>query len=360
MSGTLFFSVSAGQARSKVALYLLLTMAPFSVLSPIIGPFIDRRRGARRLTILLSCGGRAVICFLVAAHVSSLAIYPAAFAVLVLSKAYGIARAAIVPSLAPEEKSLVSVNARLAKIAIGFGTVIALPGVLLLRLVSAGAVMRFAALVFALGAVLSFALPRPHEKPGEDDVAAEAFASNSIRRAAYAAASSRALVGFLLFLLAFGLKRAHVGSAGFGFVLGMAGIGSFAGAVIVPRLRRGGSEEWVIAASLLLGAGASLIAQSNFGLDLAAVLAGAVGVVSSGTRLGFEALVQREAPEAARGRTFARFETLFQLAWVIGAAIPTLAPVGIRGGLITASVLYVMSAVVFLVSLGREGRARLA
>jgi len=358
----LFFSVSATQARSKVALYLLLTMAPFSVLSPIIGPFIDRRRGARRLTILLSCAGRAVICLLVAAHVSSLAIYPAAFAVLVLSKAYGIARAAIVPSLAPEGKPLVFVNARLAKIAIGTGSVVALPGVLLLQLVGAGAVMRFAAIVFAFGAVLSVALPRPREtSPEEDDaVVQRAFASPAIRRAAYAAAASRALVGFLLFLLAFGLKRAHVGSAGFGFVLGCAGIGSFAGAVIVPRLRRGGTEEWVIAASLLLGAGASLIAQSNFGLDLAAVLAGAVGVVSSGTRLGFEALVQRVAPEAARGRVFARFETLFQLAWVVGAAVPTLAPVRIRGGLISASVLYVVSAVVFFISLGREGRARLA
>src|SRR5207245_10743135 len=169
---------------------------------------------------------------------------PSAFAILVLSKAYGVARAAIVPSLAPEGKTLVAVNARLAKIAIAAGTAAALPGVLLLRLVSAGAVMRFAALVFALGAVLASALPRPHEPHGDDDqAAAGAFASHSIRRAAYAAAASRFLVGFLLFLLAFGLRRAHVGSAGFGFVLGMAGIGSFAGAVIVPRLRRGGTEE---------------------------------------------------------------------------------------------------------------------
>jgi hypothetical protein len=116
----------------------------------------------------------------------------------------------------------------------------------------------------------------------------------------------------------------------------------------------------VIATGLLLGAGASLIAQSSFGLDLAAVLAGAVGIVSSATRLGFEALVQREAPEGARGRAFARFETLFQIAWVLGAAVPTVAtPIGIRGGLIAASALYAVTAVWFFVSLGREGRARL-
>ncbi len=358
LSGTLFFSLSAGQARSKVALYLLLTMAPFAVLSPLIGPFIDRRRGARRLTILLSCAGRALICLLVAAHVGSLAIYPAAFAILVLSKAYGVARAAIVPSLAPEGRALVVVNARLAKIAVVSGAAAALPGLLILQ-ISAGAVMRFSMVVFAIGAVLSLALPRPERAAGEETSTHEAFASQPIRRAALAAASSRALVGFLLFLLAFGLKRANVGDAGFGFVLGCAGIGSFVGAVVVPRLRRGTNEEWLIASALLLGAGASLIAQSNFGLDLAAVLAGAVGIVASATRLGFEALVQREAPEAARGRAFARFETLFQLAWVIGAALPTVAPIGIRGGLIAASVLYLLTAVVFMLTLGREGRARL-
>ena len=313
--------------------------------------------------ILASSVGRAVICILIAGAVGSLAIYPAAFAILVLSKAYGIARAAIVPSLAPPGKSLVAVNARLAKIAIAAGAVVSIPGIALLQIVDAGAVMTFAAVVFAFGGVLSLALPPAQEASSaedlEDAAVTEAFSLVSIRRAAVASAMSRALVGFLLFLLAFGLKRAGIGSAGFGFVLGCAGIGSFFGAVIVPRLRRGGTEEWVIAASLILGAGASLIAQSNFGLDLAAVLGGAVGIVASGVRLGFEALVQRECPVAARGRVFARFETLFQIAWVIGAAIPTVFPVGIRGGLISASVLYVLTGVWFFASLGREGRARL-
>lgn len=360
MAGTLFFSVSTAEARPKVALYLLLTMAPFAVLSPIVGPFVDRRQGSRRLTVLISCAGRAAICLAIASGVSSLAIYPAAFAVLVLSKAYGVARSALVPALATEERTLVAANARLAKVAVVAGALAGAPGVLLLRLVGAGAVMRLAALVYGLGAGLALALPRPERGPGEEAAPGLALTSRSIRRAALAAASSRALAGFLLFLLAFGLRRQGVGSAGFGLVLACAGLGSFAGAVVAPRLRRGGNEEWVIAAGLLLGAGASLIAQSSFGLDLAAVLAAAVGMVAIATRLGFDALVQREAPEAARGRAFARFETLFQLVWVAGAAVPTVAPVGIRGGLIAASALYGLSGLAFLVSLGREGRARLA
>ena len=44
LAGTLFFSIPSGAARDKVALYLLLTMAPFAVVAPLVGPAIDRSR----------------------------------------------------------------------------------------------------------------------------------------------------------------------------------------------------------------------------------------------------------------------------------------------------------------------------
>jgi hypothetical protein len=37
LAGTLFFSVPIGEARSRVALYLLLTMLPFALLVPVAG-----------------------------------------------------------------------------------------------------------------------------------------------------------------------------------------------------------------------------------------------------------------------------------------------------------------------------------
>jgi hypothetical protein len=51
-----------------------------------------------------------------------------------------------------------------------------------------------------------------------------------------------------------------------------------------------------------------------------------VAVGAAAGRLAFDSLVQRDAPEAARGRTFARFETRFQLAWVGGAFVPAAIP----------------------------------
>ena len=37
LAGTIFFDVPLGEARSKVALYLLVTMVPFAFLAPVIG-----------------------------------------------------------------------------------------------------------------------------------------------------------------------------------------------------------------------------------------------------------------------------------------------------------------------------------
>jgi hypothetical protein len=67
---------------------------------------------------------------------------------------------------------------------------------------------------------------------------------------------------------------------------------------------------------------ASVVAIQMGGRASAAFLGGFVGVAASAGRLCFDAIVQRDAPEADQARSFARFETRFQLAWVVGAIIP--------------------------------------
>jgi hypothetical protein len=315
--------------------------------------------------MLLSCLGRAGICLGVAAHTKSLLLYPAAFLILVLSKAYGVSRQAMVPALVdPGRERLVAANARLSKVAIVAGTAASLPGILLLKFSTEGSVMRFAFVIFAFGAVLALALPKPERAAAEQTADAAAFASPAVRRGARVAAAVRGLGGFLLFMIAFGLKRSGTSNLGFGFLLGCSGLGAFAGSVIVPRLRRGGNEVWVMVVSLLAAAGATLIAVQSIqdhtvALDLIAVATGVTGAGGAAVRLAFESMVQREAPEAARGRVFARYETLFQLSWVVGAAFPTIFHIGLRGGLIAASVLFAATAVAFMVALGTSGRAGL-
>lgn len=82
-------------------------------------------------------------------------------------------------------------------------------------------------------------------------------------------------------------------------------------------------------------AAASWWAAGSFEVRSAAIVAGVVGFGAGAGRLAFDSLLQRDAPEAVRGRTFARYETIFQLCWVAGAAAATLIPFRPTAGLRT-------------------------
>ena len=51
LADSIFFGATTSAARGKVLLYLVLTMAPFAVVAPVLGPLLDRTRGGRRLLI---------------------------------------------------------------------------------------------------------------------------------------------------------------------------------------------------------------------------------------------------------------------------------------------------------------------
>jgi hypothetical protein len=113
LAGTIFFSTSVDQARGRVVLFLLVTMAPFAVLAPFIGPALDRMQQGRRYLLAGTLLARGLLCFGMSAAIDSPAsLLPAAFGVLVLQKAYGVARASITPRLLPEQITLVTANAR--------------------------------------------------------------------------------------------------------------------------------------------------------------------------------------------------------------------------------------------------------
>ena len=99
LAGSLFFSISPTAARSKITLYLLLTDAPFGVVAPILGPLLDRKRGSRRIIVFALLVVRALMLLLMAKDLKSFLLFPEAFVVLVASKSYLVAKAALVPDL---------------------------------------------------------------------------------------------------------------------------------------------------------------------------------------------------------------------------------------------------------------------
>ncbi len=83
-------------------------------------------------------------------------------------------------------------------------------------------------------------------------------------------------------------------------------------------------EEWILAGVIVAPAMPLIFAARNYSrfslVFAAAVIAGSAAC----GRLGFDSLLQRDGADAARGRAFARFETRFQVAWVIGGVIAVL------------------------------------
>jgi MFS family permease len=333
LAGSLFFSVSPGQSRPKVLLYLIITMAPFAIIAPLLSPLLDRIRGGRRLMIFITCAARAVLCFFMARYVNEtgaegLLIYPLAFGLLVAQKTYSIARSALVPAVVSGERELVTANSRLALISVIGGAVGGLPAVGVYKFAGAEWSLILAALVYLLAAALSWQIPRvEREQVGPDTtLQKEELQTPSIFLAGSAMGLLRGAIGFLTFFLAFGLRDNGEPAWVFGAIIVASGVGGFLGNLVAPQLRKITKEEWILAGSLLVPALMCLVAARSASVAWTMLAAALVAAGAASGRVAFDSLLQRDAPDAVRGRSFARFETRFQITWVIGALIPVAIP----------------------------------
>jgi MFS family permease len=324
LAGTIFFSLDFDQARTRVALYLVLTIAPFAVAAPLIGPALDRIRGGRRWVIVGCQVMRAATCFLIIRHVDSLLFYPEAFMMLVLGKIYSISKSAVVPTTVRSDEELVEANSKLTVLsALSVAVAAPIAGLLLQIGDSPTWPLALAIVVFVAATVTAIQLPPTRiatEPPGEAERAE--LRAAGIFLAASAMGLLRGIVGFLAFMLAFYFKNIGAPLWQLGVAAGAAQFGFFLGAVLAPRIRRAVSEEHMLMGSLTLVCGGGVACAVIGGLPAAALLSMLVGGTSSSAKQAFDAIVQRDAPDANRGRSFARFETRFQLFWVIGAIIP--------------------------------------
>jgi hypothetical protein len=79
LAGSIFFSVSPDAARPRVLLFLVLTLAPFLVMAPLVGPFVDRVRGGLVAVATGSLVFRAGFALLLAQNLRTLFLFPLAF-----------------------------------------------------------------------------------------------------------------------------------------------------------------------------------------------------------------------------------------------------------------------------------------
>ncbi|HUF31914.1 MAG TPA: MFS transporter [Acidimicrobiales bacterium] len=323
LAGSLFFNVSVDAARPSIILYLAVTMAPFAVVAPIIGPVVDRVRGGHRLVIALTCVGRALVCLVLARHLKTLLFYPEALTVLVLGKTYSVAKSALVPRLVTDPEALVTANSRLSRIGTLSGAVGGGVAVSLLSVTSGAWTLRAAAVVYLAATVLASRIPRPEPAgPVAHSLEHHELHAPRVVLASMAMSVLRLAIGFFTFLLAFALKQEGEPAWVFGAVLAVGGAGGLLGTFVAPPLRRRLSEEHMLALALVVPAALSVVAALSFARLEIMVAALAIGAGANVGRQAFDSLLQHHAPDADRGRAFASFETRFQLAWVLGAMGP--------------------------------------
>ena len=404
LAGTVFFSASSDAQRGNVLLYLLMTMAPFAVVAPVIGPVLDRLQHGRRWAMAGTAIGRALLAAVMAMNFTDLLVlFPAALGSLVLSKAYAVIRASAAPRLVPRQLTLVETNARLSM----FGVVAAVVtgGFVALVIKVTGsypAGLWITALAFAATAVDAFRLPKiidappprraevprghpdhapfgegaaasgPQPRPGAGHVPPATGPARSRSRAfglrvldwakrgfdpaallaLQGGAALRWLQGFLTIFLAFYVESTSHGwqaLVNLGGVAVAAGLGNFVGTAIGTRLKLNRPDVVVVICAAAATAGCVFTAVLfSIGIAIFAMLV--ASVANSLGKLALDAIIQREVAEPLRSSAFGRSESFLQLAWVFGATVALLVPSksGHLGFIVAACVTAVAMALILL------------
>ena len=356
LAGTLFFSVPSTEARENVALYLLITLAPFAIIGPFLGRVYERFPSAYRGGLVISSVARAVLSLVMVMQLDTVFLFPLAFALLVFSRFHGISRSSLLPVVLEGPGDLISSNAQIARVGVRAAAVAAPIGALGIWVFDSRASLIFAAGLFAWSAVTATGLPTldketlselavGHGDPG----GAASGPPRAVRLARFATAGVRFLNGFLLLLVAFAFRsETDANVLDFSALLAAGGLGFFVAALVTPVLDRYISEEPMVVAGLAVEAGAAFIAAQAFGLPAAAALAAAAGFAWGTAKFGFDGLLQATMPAKGRGRAFTNSETFFQFAWVVGALIPIVPVMSVEFGLILAGLIALTVQVIYV------------
>lgn len=387
LANTLFFAAASGESKSKVALYLLITIAPFAVIAPLIGPALDRLQHGRRVALAASFAVRTVLMVVLIANYDgttgsypSWVLYPCALGMMVLSKSFSVLRSAVTPRVLPPSIDLVRVNSRLTTFGLLGGTVvgggIAAGAEYLFNLVHLPGALYVVVAVSVAGAVLSMRIPKWVEvtegevpttlsyhgdsaggagelrRTDKPKAARQPLGRNTIT-ALWGNCTIKVMVGFLFLYPAF-VAKSHDASGWeqlliLGLIGAAAGIGNFAGNITAARLKLGYPAKLVTRATVAVTAVALATALTGNLL----VAAGATLITSGASAIAkasLDASLQDDLPEASRASAFGRSESVLQLAWVAGGATGVLIYTDLSVGFTTITAVLILGLAQTIVS----------
>ncbi|ADG99284.1 major facilitator superfamily MFS_1 [Segniliparus rotundus DSM 44985] len=387
LASTLFFAAAKAESQTRVLLYLVVNIAPFAVIAPLIGPFLDRIQQGRRAALAASFVGRALLALIIASNCvwdgpsghlryDPFVLYPCALGMMVLSKSFVLLKAAVTPRVLPSEIDLVRTNARLNMFALLGGSVAGGAAAVVVEFVASKLFHQPGGMLLIIvfggfGAWLCLRIPgwveitegevpatlRYHEEHSgrgrgwRDTLRGFGKAKTPFGRGVitglWGAGTIRWMVGYLFLYVAFFSKAHHADGITslltLGAIGGAAGVGTFVGTAMGTRNTFGKHERVILG---LLGAVVlmSVITALTHTILTAAISGFVVGFAACLSKTALDASIMDDLPEESQASGFGRSETVLQLSWVMGAATGLLAPTDLRWGFLIASAVLAVGA----------------
>jgi MFS transporter len=350
LAGAVLFSPERSADPAGVAAGFAVLLLPYSLIGPFAGVLLDRWR--RRRVLVVANIARAVAVLAVAAELASglsgLAFYATALVVLSISRFVLSALSAALPHVMASEE-LVTANA----LSTTCGTVIGAAGgaaalgarALLGDFDAAYALVAAAAAVpYLAGAAAAAGFGRDALGPSAAQRTARETMGEVARGLVAGAQHVRARVPVRNGLLAIGVHRLgygvttvctlllyrnyftsdgifRAGLAGLSQVIAAVATGGALAAVVTPAaFRRFGAVRWP-AGLLALAVVVELCLVLPYEMPALLVAALVLGFAAQGIKISVDTLVQLYIDDAFRGRVFALYDTMFNVALVVAAVL---------------------------------------
>lgn len=359
---SLVFSPERATTARSFALASAIVIVPFSVIGPFVGVFIDR--WSRRRIMIVAPLARAVPVFLVLASPTRQAAlyYGGALFVTSVNRFFLATAQAVVPRLVPTE-DLLAANS----IATVGGTVALLAGVFAGGLVAdafgAGAIVSAASAMWVGASLLARSIGsdlRPLQLPDPTELLRHqlrrvlAELSDGLRHIVQTPRAVGPITsigldqigqGFILVLaLVVFRERFDQGVGSFSWLIGAGGVGVFAGLATVGALDRRFPRQRIVAGAFGVG-GTGVLLVSLYVAPWTLLLASfVVGLTFAWKKVPVDTMVQEAVPDGLRGRVFAAYDVVYNLARLAAAvlAIPLLPTLGVQGSAALVGVAFLL------------------
>ncbi len=345
LASLVFFSPERAATAEAAATAAAVTVLPYTLVGPFAGVLLDHWR--RRQVLVIANLIRTVLVLGIAALVGAGAVgpplYVAVLACLSVNRFFLTALGAGLPHVVPADE-LVMANA----VTPTSGTLAALAGgglayLLRSRLPSGdradAAVLLVTAVVYLLSALLALRMPRALLGPehGERTAIGWHAVAQGARHVRERRPAWNALAVIGVHRFGYGLttlatvllcrnhfndpRDASAGLALLAEVFAAAGVGFGVAALVTPiGTSRWGTGGWIW--RVLVGAGmVQAVLVVALSVPVALVAAFALGVAAQGVKICVDAIVQRVVDDDYRGRVFAFYDVVFNVAFVGAAAV---------------------------------------